>query len=102
MKTLQMILNEASKTSQMTLNEAETPKSVNRKKPTSNSLLVILDLSQIEKETLDSLFDDYSIDWANLGRRGLRKLFNLFKPAPMLDFSEWMEANEWDNLPYYS
>lgn len=59
---LGMMLNE-----QFALNE----KNITNGSSSGKSLIVQIDLSKLEEDTLDSLWNDYGIDWKKLDRSEL-------------------------------
>lgn len=61
-------------------------------KQSSSDLIVQINLSRIDKETLQSIFHDWSIDWSKLNKKDLEKLYNLV--GSDLSFDEWVEAND--------
>lgn len=80
---LGMMLNE-----QFALNE----KNITNGSSSGKSLIVQIDLSKLEEDTLDSLWNDYGIDWKKLDRSELQKLYKLLKITD-LEFEEWFEEN---------
>lgn len=80
-----MMLNE-----QFALNEAV--KNITNGSSSGKSLIVQIDLSKLEEDTLDSLWNDYGIDWKKLDRSELQKLYKLLKVTD-LEFEEWFEEN---------
>lgn len=78
-----MMLNE-----QFALNE----KNITNGSSSGKSLIVQIDLSKLEEDTLDSLWNDYGIDWKKLDRSELQKLYKLLKITD-LEFEEWFEEN---------
>ena len=78
-----MMLNE-----QFALNE----KNITNGSSSGKSLIVQIDLSKLEEDTLDSLWNDYGIDWKKLDRSELQKLYKLLKVTD-LEFEEWFEEN---------
>ena len=80
---LGMMLNE-----QFALNE----KNITNGSSSGKSLIVQIDLSKLEEDTLDSLWNDYGIDWKKLDRSELQKLYKLLKVTD-LEFEEWFEEN---------
>ena len=82
---LGIMLNE-----QFALNEAV--KNIANGSSSSKSLMVQIDLSKLENDTLDSLWNDYGIDWKKLDRSELQKLYKLLKVTD-LEFEEWVEEN---------
>lgn len=80
---LGMMLNE-----QFALNE----KNITNGSSSGESLIVQIDLSKLEEDTLDSLWNDYGIDWKKLDRSELQKLYKLLKITD-LELEEWFEEN---------
>ena len=80
---LGMMLNE-----QFALNE----KNITNGSSSGKSLIVQIDLSKLKEDTLDSLWNDYGIDWKKLDRSELQKLYKLLKVTD-LEFEEWFEEN---------
>ena len=80
---LGMMLNE-----QFALNE----KNITNGSSSGKSLIVQIDLSKLKEDTLDSLWNDYGIDWKKLDRSELQKLYKLLKITD-LEFEEWFEEN---------
>lgn len=80
---LGMMLNE-----QFALNE----KNITNGSSSGKSLIVQIDLSKLEEDTLDSLWNDYGIDWKKLDRSELQKLYKLLKITD-LELEEWFEEN---------
>lgn len=87
MKNLYQCLNES--INDKSLNEAATNVSA---KSSSSGLIVQLDLTHLEKDTIQTLFHDWNIDWSKLNKKDLEKLYNLV--GSDLSFDEWVEANE--------
>ena len=57
----------------------------------STGLTVAIDLSQIEAETLEVLFQDSGMFWGLLDEKQLKELHNELNPS--LSFKEWMKEN---------
>ena len=78
----------------MMLNEqfALNKKNITNGSSSGKSLIVQIDLSKLKEDTLDSLWNDYGIDWKKLDRSELQKLYKLLKVTD-LEFEEWFEEN---------
>lgn len=59
----------------------------------NDDLIVELNLSKLENDTLGVLFNDYSIDWTKLNKDELYKLYNLLGTEE-LTFDEWLSTND--------
>ena len=84
MKTLGMMLAE-----QILMNEAI--KTITPKASSNKSLLVTIDLANLEEDTLSSIWNDVHVDWTKLDKTELKKLHSLLDSD--LSFDEWIEEN---------
>lgn len=84
MKTLGMMLAE-----QIQMNEAI--KTITPKASSNKSLLVTIDLANLEEDTLSSIWNDVHVDWTKLDKTELKKLYTLLDSD--LEFDEWIEEN---------
>lgn len=75
------------------INEA-TEQLINNKKPNpAKSLIVSIDLEQLESGTLDNLWNDYHVDWSKLNDTKLYRLWKYVLNVRELTFEEWCEEN---------
>lgn len=73
------------------MNEAvKTITDVNSNK--RKSLVVQIDLSKLEEDTIDVLWNDTGINWKKLDKTELQVLYKLLK-VDDLEFEEWCEEN---------
>lgn len=56
------------------------------------SLVVQIDLSKLEPNTIDVLWNDYGINWKKLDKTELQVLYKLLNIKD-LEFEEWCEEN---------
>ena len=59
----------------------------------STGLTIAIDLSQIEPETLDVIFQDSGMFWELLDESSLKALYNELNPS--LSFKEWLKENKY-------
>lgn len=78
MKTIKQIINEAASNVSSSIS--------------SNDLIIQINLSKLDIDTLNALYNDSSIDWSKLKEKDLIKLYDLLDSD--LSFDEWKEVNE--------